>query len=82
MASSPVAAAVFSQTSYAGLGRRVAAHLIDILIAFPVMIMARSILSLSSQIYINQGFTLINLAADLRRGFRGEMKLVANLTGF
>jgi uncharacterized RDD family membrane protein YckC len=37
---SPVAPAVFPQTSYAGLGRRVAAHLIDILIAFAVMMAA------------------------------------------
>lgn len=37
---SPVAPAVFPQSSYAGLGRRVAAHLIDILIAFAVMMAA------------------------------------------
>ena len=37
---SPVAPAVLPQNSYAGLGRRVAAHLIDILIAFVVMMAA------------------------------------------
>ncbi len=36
----PVAPADFPQTSYAGLGRRVAAHLIDLLIAFGVMMAA------------------------------------------
>jgi uncharacterized RDD family membrane protein YckC len=38
--SSPVPASVFPQTSYAGLGRRVGAHLIDMLIVFAVMMSA------------------------------------------
>ena len=38
--SSPLASAVFPQTSYAGLGRRIVAHLIDILIALAVMMAA------------------------------------------
>ena len=38
--SSPVAPAVLSQGSYAGLGRRIAAHLIDMLIAFAVVLAA------------------------------------------
>ena len=33
----PVAPAIFPQASYAGLDRRVAAHLIDVLTAFAVM---------------------------------------------
>jgi len=40
MASAPVTSAVLPQLSYAGLGRRVAAHLIDILIAFAVTLAA------------------------------------------
>jgi uncharacterized RDD family membrane protein YckC len=38
--SSPVPPSVFPQTSYAGLGRRVAAHLIDVLIVFVVVMSA------------------------------------------
>ena len=37
---SPVSPAAFPQTSYAGLGRRVAAHLIDVLIAIAVTMAA------------------------------------------
>ena len=40
MASQSVAAAVLPQSSYAGLGRRISAHLIDITIAFTVTIAA------------------------------------------
>ena len=38
MASQSVAAAVFPQTTYAGLGPRISAHLIDITIAFTVIL--------------------------------------------